>query len=441
MQFPFPSLKRLALLLTALGLGGTALAQAAAQPAAAGLSFSDYLSAVEQHSLDLQSQQQNVVSAQAGVGIAGIRPDPQLSLGAAREQVKTGLPRPLNGNYGLSVELETGGKRSARIRAARSQVKLAEAGVEGFRTQLFSDAAQDFTQACRDRQALERKEQTLKALSDVVKANEVRRKAGDIGTVEWRQSRVERDQFQADVTQARADAQTSRLALSVPLGRKLSEVFGSEELQCDFQPFANDKNIDALVVQALQVRSDVRVAQATLDNARDNVGVAQANRWVNPTLAVGLTAIPATSAGVDAQGNAFDASNRSRMLSVSVSVPIPFSRLNRGEVLQAESAVTQAMLGLQQSQHKAEADVRSAYFRFAATQENVERYRSNVLADAQRVLESIRLSYRHGQASLLELLSAQRSADDAYLGYLQAEADLAKATVDLQLSIGQRPAL
>ena len=441
MQSPFLSLKRLALLLAALGLGGAALAQAAAQPAAAGLRFIDYLSAVEQHSLDLQSEQQNVVSAQAGVGIAGIRPDPQLSLGAAREQVSSGLPRPLNRTYELSMELETGGKRSARIRAARSQVKLAEAGVEGFRTQLFSDAAQDFTQACRDRQALERKEQTLKALSDVVKANEVRRKAGDIGTVEWRQSRVERDQFQADVTQARADAQTSRLALSVPLGRKLSEVFGSEELQCDFQPFANDKNIEALVVQALQVRSDVRVAQATLENARDNAGVAQANRWVNPTLAVGMTAIAATSAGVDVQGNAFDAGNRSRMLSVSVSMPIPFSRLNRGEVLQAEAVVTQAMLGLQQSQHKAEAGVRSAYFRFAAAQENVERYRSNVLADAQRVLESIRLSYRHGQASLLELLSAQRSADDAYLGYLQADADLAKATVDLQLSIGQRPAL
>ncbi|MPS92647.1 TolC family protein [Comamonas sp.] len=445
MQFPVSSLKCLTLLLAALGLCGAAQAQTAAQAptlsAAKGLNFADYLSAVERHSPDLQSQQQSVVSAQAGVGIAGIRPDPQLSLGAAREQVRTGLPRPLNRTYELSMELETGGKRSARIRAARSQVRLAEAGVEGFRTQLFSDAALDFTQACRDHQALERKEQTLRALSDVVKANEVRRKAGDIGTVEWRQSRVERDQFQADVTQARADAQASRLALSVPLGRKLSEVFGSEELQCDFQPFANGKSIDSLVAQALKVRSDVRVAQATLENARDNAGVAQANRWVNPTLAVGLTAVPATSAGVDAQGAAFDAGNRSRMLSVSVSMPIPFSRLNRGEVLQAEAAVTQAMLGLQQSQHKAEADVRSAYFRFAAARENVERYRSNVLADAQRVLESIRLSYRHGQASLLELLSAQRSADDAYLGYLQADADLAKATVDLQLSIGQRPAL
>ena len=106
MQFPFLSLKRLALLLATLGLGGTALAQAAAPPAAAGLRFSDYLSAVEQHSLDLQSQQQNVVSARAGVGIAGIRPDPQLSLGAAREQVNSGLPRPQNRTYELSMELE-----------------------------------------------------------------------------------------------------------------------------------------------------------------------------------------------------------------------------------------------------------------------------------------------------------------------------------------------
>lgn len=76
MQSPFLSLKRLALLLAALGLGGAALAQAAAQPAAAGLRFIDYLNAVEQHSLDLQSEQQNVVSAQAGIASRAYAPIP-----------------------------------------------------------------------------------------------------------------------------------------------------------------------------------------------------------------------------------------------------------------------------------------------------------------------------------------------------------------------------
>ena len=103
--------------------------------------------------------------------------------------------------------------------------------------------------------------------------------------------------------------------------------------------------------------------------------------------------------------------------------------------------MTQAMLALQQAQNRAEADVRGARFRLTAARENVQRYRDGVLRDAQRVLEGIRLSYRHGEASLLELLSAQRSADEAYLGSLEAETELAKATVELQLSVGRRPAL
>ena len=150
-----------------LCLGAAAQAQTAPS---AGLRFSDYLNAVEQHSPLLRSEEQGVESARAGIGIAGIRPDPSLTLGASREQVRTGQPRPTTRNYEISMELETGGKRAARIQSARSQVRLSEAGLEGVRSQLFSDAAQDYTQACRDSLALERKQQTLKALGDVVQA-------------------------------------------------------------------------------------------------------------------------------------------------------------------------------------------------------------------------------------------------------------------------------
>lgn len=57
------------------------------------------------------------------------------------------------------------------------------------------------------------------------------------------------------------------------------------------------------------------------------------------------------------------------------------------------------------------------------------------------VVAGMRLSYRSGAASLLELLAAQRSADDAYVAYLQAQADAATATVQLELSIGRHPSL
>lgn len=420
-----------------------ALLWCAAAPAAAqrALPFTEYLDAAEQHSLVLQSQREGVTSAQAGVGIAGIRPDPVLSYTATRETVKTSQPRPVSHNPSLSWEIETGGKRQARIKEAKSNVKLAEANVQGTRRQLDQDAANAFAEACRTRESLARKEQTLRALAELVRANEVRKRAGDVGGVELLQSRVEHDQFEADVTQARADHDAALEELSVPLGRRVSELFGQPELQCEFRPYALPDDLQQLLDQAMQERDDIRIAEATVDNARDKVSLARANRWVNPTVSVGVTATRGYGAGTGADGAPYDATMRSRQLALGISVPLPLSRLDRGDLVQAESELTQAMLGLQQSRQQAEAEVRAAVFRFKATRTNVTRYQKDVLANAQRMLDGIRLSYRHGQASLLELLQAQRSTDDAFQAYLQARADLAGATVQLQLSLGQRPVL
>lgn len=405
------------------------------------LNFKDYLTAVEAHSLELAAQRETIVAAEAGVGIAGIRPDPEFTYSASRETVSAIHPRPVSRVPSLSMTIETGGKRDARIKSALSNVALTEATVAGFRQQLYSDSALAFTEACRTRDVLARKENTLKALSEIVRVNEVRRQAGDVGGIELLQSRVERDQFQAEVTQSRAEAASARLTLSLTLGRRLEDVFGKVALECGFTPFERGDNIEALIPEALQARNDVLIARATLTHARDNASLTRANRSVDPTVSLGVTSTRGYPGGFDQGGMAIDATSRSNVLALSISIPIPLSRLNRGDIIQAESGVTQAMLGLKQAELKAESDVRTAHQRFMAARENVDHYRKDVLRNANRMLEGIRLSYRNGAASLLELLAAQRSADDAYLAYLQSEADMATATVQLQLAIGEQPSL
>lgn len=425
-----------------LALGGLTVHSVLAQNVpATKLNFKNYLNAVEANSLELAAQRETIVAAEAGVGIAGIRPDPEFSYSASRETVSAIHPRPVSRGPSLSMTIETGGKRDARIRSARSNVTLTEATVAGFKQQLYSDAAIAFAEACRTRDVLTRKENTLKALSEIVRVNEVRRKAGDVGGIELLQSRVERDQFQADVTQSRADAASARLALSLTLGRRVEDVFGTTTLECGFTPFERGNDIEALIPEALQSRQDVLIARAALEHARDNASLTRANRSVDPTVSLGVTSTRGYPGGFDQGGNAIDGTSRSNVLALSISIPIPLSRLNRGDIVQAESAVTQAMLGLNQSELKAESDVRTAHQRFIAARENVDHYRKDVLVNANRMLDGIRLSYRNGAASLLELLAAQRSADEAYLAYLQSEADMATATVQLQLAIGEQPAL
>ena len=407
---------------------------------AAPLTFDTYLAAVESHSLELQAQQQGIVSARAGIGIAGLRPDPEFTLGAARETVHALPHRPVTWTPALSMAIETGGKRAARIKAAQSNVALAEETVAGFKSELYGTAAAAFTEACRTREVVARKELTMAALSKVVAANGVRLKAGDVGGIELLQSRVERDQFEAELAQARSEADSAMLALSPPLGRQVDSLFPQAQLSCDFAAFA-DQEASVLVPQALNARSDVRIARATLENLRDGAALVRANRSVDPTVTLGLSAARGYRDGVDANGDTVDGAPRSRALSVSLAIPIPLSRRDHGDVVQAEAGVTQAMLALRQAELAAETQVRTAQRQWRSAQERLARYRDGVLLDAQKVVDGMRLSYFSGNASLLEWLAAQRSADEAYQGYLQARADAAIASTQLQLAIGQRPRL
>ena len=221
---------------------GIACAQGTASAVATGatvVDFASYLVAVEKHSLDLASQRESITAAEAGVSIAGVMPDPKLTLGYGPKEFSrtVALKPPVSRTVALEWEIETGGKRDKRIKVAKSNVKLTEANVEGFKHQLYSDSATAFAEACRTREALVRQESSLRSLSDVVRANEVRRKAGDAGGLELLQSRTERDQFQAGVVKGRADAQAALLNLSVPLGQRFGELFAQPRLDCDFAAF------------------------------------------------------------------------------------------------------------------------------------------------------------------------------------------------------------
>jgi len=440
MKFPNPKW------LVAFACAAASLHAAQAQTAPPLLGFAEYLRAVEASNLDLQSQQQNVVSARAGVSIAGVRPDPQLTVGAVskelRAQNKPNASTPLTA--GLALTIETAGKRGARIRTAESNVRVTQTALEAAHDQLMLDAGAAFVEACRAREVLARKQASLGALREVVRANEIRFKAGDIGQLELRQSRVEAERFAADVSSAQADASGARINLALPLGQAFEAVFENAALICAFATPATDADLDDATLQGLLAkRRDVRAAQAAVDNARDATELARANRWVDPVVNIGVTNTPRIPAVLDGGGNVTNTPTlaRSLALGLTVTVPIPFSRLQHGEQTQAEAALTQAQLQLGSVLLKAQADVRVTQAQFRAVADNERQYREKVQPDAERVLEGARISYRKGASSLLELLNAQRTADEIALDHLQAQADLANASLRLQLNAGARPAL
>ncbi|MFZ6638334.1 TolC family protein [Undibacterium sp. TC4M20W] len=401
------------------------------------VSMQQYLAAVENNSLDLQAQQELVTSARAGISIASVRPDPQLTAGIdSREMYGPNKPNTATTSIaGIAITVETANKRGARIQAAESNVRLTEAGVSAYRRQLLSDASNAFTETCRSAMSLARRDSSLNAMRDIVKMNETRFKTGDIGKQELVQSKVEADRFAMDVTSARADTINAEAELSNFLGKSYQEIFADRKIDCSGSQDEMTADLTTLTRQALEKREDIQVARSASENAKDNIELARANRWIDPVVNLGIKNTPRVNAIQNASGTVTNSpAERSSPLSLTVTIPIPFSRMQSGELSQAQSALTQAQLQLRSTLMKAETEVRGSYLQYQAALQNIKNYKEHVLEDSDRLLQSVRTSYRKGAASMLELLNAQRNADEIYQAYLQAEATLAMARIKLQQS-------
>lgn len=419
--------RRTLLSLVLAGLLGAAHAQSSTP-----VHFAEYLSAVEQSSIDYAAQRQNVVAARAGIDLAGVRPDPQLSLGTSRELARESKPTATRPNtLGLSQTIETAGKRARRIDAAKADLRLAETGLSDYFYSLSADALNAFVSLIQARETYARKELSYKALLDVVAANETRLKAGAIGRLELSQSILEAQRYGKDVEKARADMAAAEAWLSVPLGTRFAERFAGRRPDAELADLTELPAVEMLIERASQKRSDVVMAKSALESARSKLDLTKANRWVDVDVGVSMT----STAPVE------NVSERSRILGLSVSVPIPLSRLQQGDIVQSSAAVTQAELGLASTLNRVKADVETAIAQYRSALKVVQTYRSTTLTENKRVLEGFRISYQKGAASLLELLNAQRTADDTYLDYLDALATYARAKAQIQISIGERPDL
>jgi cobalt-zinc-cadmium efflux system outer membrane protein len=83
-------------------------------------------------------------------------------------------------------------------------------------------------------------------------------------------------------------------------------------------------------------------------------------------------------------------------------------------------------------------DVRDAFESLRSNDKIVGLYRSGYLDEARESLEISEYAYKHGAASLLDFLDAERSNRAAQLGYRQALASYLLGLEQLREAVGTR---
>jgi cobalt-zinc-cadmium efflux system outer membrane protein len=392
------------------------------------ISFTNYVDDVIRFNLDLAAQRSAIAATQAGVTLGFARPDWSVDVGLPSVDLSN-QGSPTSFSTGLSVPIELGGKRGARVRAARADVATANSDYEDALRQFRGTAANAFIDALSARDILQSKNKSFGEFSRIVTVNEERRRVGDIGDIELTQSRVDRDQFRADVITAQADVYSADVAFAQLLGQpqKLSAALPAPlgNLETPIRTF----EVNQLVASALQNRSDVISKTRALRAADLRIELAHIN--LIPDISVSGAY---SHTGVGTRGFAQPPDST---LGAALSVNLPLSRrLHPGELEGAQASRAEADLQLRAVQLRIEAEVRDAYSRYQASVERLQLYRGGMLKDADSVLEARLYAYQRGGASLLEVIEAERTSAEVYLAYSQALADHARALVALELASG-----
>lgn len=400
------------------------LALCVAAPARAGNDLRLTLKAAVARALesnrDLRQAAALVSSAEAGVRIAGARPNASLSIDSTKARPNHGIGIDRQDSIvRLEQTFERGEKRELRLSQAASLLDAAQADRADARRQLRAGVAGFYWRLKATESALVLAEVDRQGYGRLVDVSRLRLANGDLSGTDL--ARVE-----AEAARASTEAdllQTQLRDLQTGLARLIADEARAGDLVTadDWPPPLAEPAADTDAV--VERRPDVAAARARLDAAARQVELARAQRTRDVTL------------GVQLERDEFAVNS----VGVGVRVPIFTGNDFSGDIAAASAGQTSAEIALEQVRAEALADLDRLRVRLEVTAAAARRYREEIVPHTERATAGVRFAYDNGSANLLDLLDALRSqrvvrraAADAYATHAAALADW-RAAIDQDL--------
>ena len=248
---------------------------------------------------------------------------------------------------------------------------------------------------------------------------EARLRAGDISELEARSARTDAARVQVVRRAVEHDRNLARLTLAAIIGLDLV----GEQLRPvpseGVDPAACGTDA-ARLEDALASRPDVRAAEIGIEAA------AQRARWERSRVVTLFGILDANGGGAEG----FESGP-----GVGFEVPL-FSR-NQGGIGRADAEVERASRQYAAVRAQVVSDVRSAAVRAQQAEQAISAWRSEIVPSLEVEQRQAESAYQAGEIPLFMLLDVSRRLVDGRMRLLDAEADLQRATIALERSIGR----
>jgi cobalt-zinc-cadmium efflux system outer membrane protein len=352
-------------------------------------------------------------AAAAGVDQADVAPNPELSV--EMENFQGSGPyrdfRSSERTYSLSQTLELGGKRGARVDAARAGLSRATYDLEISRLDLTRDVKLAFAEALAADADKALAEDQVRLAGEVERAIQARLEAGREAPIQLSRAEIARRQAQMVLDQAKRRAQLARQMLA-----------GLTGIQQPGLRLVDDWFTRLHSAPAVQTgeSADLLRQQTAVRQGRADLAVERAKAIPDVTVSAGFRQFR------EGNDNAF---------LVGVSVPIPVFDQNRGAIARARAELTAAEADLAAERIDRERRLAAATVNLAAAHDNATALQSQIIPTAETAFAAAQEGYRQGKFSYLEVLEAQRTLFEArrdlinsLQGFHNARAELDRLT-------------
>lgn len=247
---------------------------------------------------------------------------------------------------------------------------------------------------------------------------EARLRAGDISELEARPARSDAARVQVVRRAVEHDRDLARLTLAAALALDSS----ASQLRPVPTALADPASCGAgpaRLEEALASRPDVRAAEIGVEAA------AQRARWERSRVFTLIGVIDANGGGEEG----FE-------LGPGVNVDVPIFSRNQGAITRAELEIERASYRYAAVRSQVIADVRSASVRVQQAEQAIVAWRDDIVPSLETEQRQAESAYRAGEIPLFALLDVSRRLVDGRSRLLDAEADLQRAMIALERSIG-----
>jgi outer membrane protein, heavy metal efflux system len=378
----------------------------------------------EQNNPTLLAGQLNIGESKAEEITAYLRPNPNLTL--LTDQIDPFPGGPAHGAFAfllpsatLTYLHERAHKRELRLESAQEGTAIATSSQADLGRTLLFNLRSAFVGTLQAKAVLQVAEDNLAYWDRLLSISHDRYQAGDLAEIDLDRLELQRVQYESDVQTAEVNLRTAKIQLLMLLNERTPvdqfDVVGRFDYTDELPA------VDALRKLALDNRPDLRAARQTVLQATTNHKLALANGSTDPTFSFDVGRNPPID----------------EYIGVDISIPLRIFDRNQGEKLRTRLDINRNERLLDAAQAQVLSDVDSAYAVVNSNLILLRPYKAKYLAQAVHVRETIRFSYEHGGASLLDLLNAESDYRGVQLSYVNLIGAYLAATAQLNLAVGQ----